>query len=166
MKRVLYILATILVLSSCESEKPQDEKYNSLQTGDTPYSQFYGGNPSCSNYGCSQIKVTTPDNSDVLVTVKQDDEVVRHAYIRSNSFFVFEIPDGTYQPFFYFGKGWDSEKVMKKTENGTIKGGFVKDEFFGKDSQQTLKGQILEYKLILQQNGNFDTKPSNAGEAL
>jgi hypothetical protein len=144
------------------------DKYidNSLQTGDTPYADFYGGNPSCNAYGCSQIIVRTPSNSDVLVTIKKNGNVVRHAYIRSNSSYTFEISDGTYQPFFYYGRGWNPEKTMKETASGTLKGGFIEDESFGKDDPQYLENQILQYELILQQNGNFSTKPSNAEGAL
>ncbi len=144
------------------------EKYinNSLSTGSTPYSNMYGANSPCSNWGCSQIKVKTPYNSDVLVTIKKGDKVVRHAYIKAGSSYTFEVPDGTYQPFFYYGKGWNPEKIMKQTPDGPLKGGFVTKEEFGKDSPQTLSNNILEYELILQYNGNFSTKPSNAKEAL
>jgi hypothetical protein len=154
-----------------EKERKEREIYNkyinnSLQTGATPYHSIYGGNPSCDNYGCSQITVRTPSNSDVLVTIKKNGNVVRHAYIRSNSSYTFEIPDGTYQPFFYYGRGWNPEKIMKETANGTIKGGFIEDESFGKDDPQILNSQILQYELILQRNGNFSLRPSNAAEAL
>jgi hypothetical protein len=153
-----------------EKERKEKEEYNrylnnSLSTGSTPYSYLYGGNRSCDDYGCSQISVRT-SNSDVLVTIKRNDKVVRHAYIRSNSSYTFEMPDGTYQPFFYYGKGWNPNKVMKETPQGTLKGGFIEDESFGKDNPQTLNNNILEYQLILQQNGNFSTKPSNAEDAL
>ncbi|MDR1561679.1 MAG: hypothetical protein LBS54_01155 [Dysgonamonadaceae bacterium] len=153
-----------------EKERQEREEYNryinnSLSTGATPYSYLYGGNRSCNDYGCSQIKVRT-SNSDVLVTIKRNDKVVRHAYIRSNSSYTFEMPNGTYQPFFYYGKGWNPEKVMKQTTEGTVKGGFIEEEYFGKDYPQTLNNNILEYQLILQTNGNFSTKPSNAADAL
>ena len=38
------------------------------------------------------------------------------------------------------------------------------DEIFSKDNPQYLDGQILTYELILQQNGNFSTKPSSESE--
>lgn len=43
---------------------------------------------------------------------------------------------------------------------------FGKNEHFGKDSPQTLTNNILEYELILQQNGNFSRKASNVNEAF
>lgn len=139
---------------------------NSLRTGSTPYAYCFGQNSSCSDWGCSEIRVKTPYNSDVLVTIKSGGRVVRHAFIRSGSSYNFELSNGTYQPFFYYGKGWNPEKVMKQTDCGALKGGFITNEHFGKDSPQSLLNNILEYELILQKSGNFSTRPSNATEAL
>lgn len=149
-------------------EKAIYDKYinNSLSTGSTPYSYCFGNNRSCSDYGCSQIKVRTPSNSDVVVTIKKNGKVYSHAYINKSSAYTFELPNGTYQTFFYYGKGWNSNKAMKETDCGTLKGGFITDEHFGKDSPQSLSNNILEYELILQQNGNFSTRPSNSDEAF
>ncbi len=139
---------------------------NSLHTGATPYDYCFGKNYSCSDYGCSKIKVKTPYNSDVMVTIKKNGQVYRHAYINSGSTYTFEFKNGTYQIFFYYGKGWNPNKFMKKTKCGSLKGGFISDEFFGKDSPQVLNNSILTYELILQQSGNFSTKPSNLEEAF
>lgn len=152
---------------SINEEKKQEEdnsKYidNSLETGATPYAKYYGGNKNCKHNGCSQIKVTT-SGSDVLVIIKEGDKVVRHAYVRGNDEYTFSFPNGTYQAFFYYGKGWNPEKPMK---NGEIRGGFVENEDFQKDDPQSLHNNILEYQLILQQNGNFNTQSSNSSEAL
>ncbi|MDF1866879.1 MAG: hypothetical protein P1U70_18745 [Saprospiraceae bacterium] len=149
-------------------EKAIYDKYinNSLRTGATPYSYCFGRNRSCSDSGCSQIKVRTPSNSDVVVTIKKNGKVYRHAYIDAGSRYEFEFPNGTYQTFFYYGKGWNPDKVMKETDCGTLKGGFITDEHFGKDNPQSLRNNILEYELILQQNGNFSTRPSNSDEAF
>ena len=136
------------------------------KTGDTPYAYCYGDNKKCRGTGCSQIKVITPSNSDVLVTLKQNDQVVAHSYIRANSSYTFDVPNGTYQPFFYYGSDWDAEKTMKQTGCGTLRGGFTQSEHFGKDSPQKLNNNLLTYELILQQNGNFSTAPSNRDEAL
>ena len=113
-----------------EKERQEEAVYdkyinNSLSTGAAPYSYCYGRNSSCSGRGCSEIKVRTPYNSDVLVTIKKGEKVVRHAYIKGGSSYTFELPNGTYQPFFYYGKGWNPEKIMKQTTCGTLKGGFI-----------------------------------------
>lgn len=144
------------------------DKYinNSLYTGATPYAYCYGGNKSCSDYGCSEIKVKTPYNSDVMVTIKRGGVVYSHAYIKAGSHYTFELSNGRYQPFFYYGKGWNPKKVMAVTDCGTLKGGFIEDESFGKDDPQTLSNDILSYELILQEGGNFSTRPSNPEEAF
>lgn len=149
-------------------EKAIYEKYhnNRLANGANPYAYLYGHNKSCKEWGCSQIKVKTPSSSEVLVLIKRNDKVVKHAYIRASNSYTFEMPNGTYQPFFYYGKGWNPDKVMKQTEKGTLKGGFISDEHFSKDNPQTLNNNILEYELILQQSGNFNTKPSSQEEAF
>ncbi len=192
---LITILSVFAVFISCESEaekkqrevrleqtrieqkeKNEQEKLNqairdkyisnSLSTGTTPYAYCFGSNNTCSDNGCSQIKVKTPNNSDVLVTIKRNTKVYRHAYIKAGSNFTFELPNGIYQPFFYYGKGWNPEKIMIETDCGTLKGGFVAEEQIGKDSPQSLNNNILEYELILQQNGNFSTSPSNSEEAF
>ncbi len=141
-------------------------KNNSLRNGAKPYSYCFGSSNSCGGYGCSQIKVKTPYNSDVLVTIKKNDRVYRHAYVKASSSYTFNFSNGTYQAFFYYGKGWNPNKFMKNTSCGELKGGFISNEHFGKDYPQDLYNQILSYELILQQNGNFSTKPSNKDEAF
>ena len=140
------------------------DKYisNSLPDGATPYANNFGRNEHCNSYGCSEIKVST-SNSDVLVTIKNRGNVVRHGYINANSSYSFSMRNGVYQTFFYYGSGWNPEKEMK---DGTIKGGFVDGEEFGKDSSVELINNILEYQLVLQANGNFSTRPSNSNEAF
>ncbi|MEO6681868.1 MAG: hypothetical protein ABIN48_03495 [Ginsengibacter sp.] len=154
-----------------EKERKEQEIYNryinnSLSTGATPYYYCFGDNNSCNDYGCSAIKVKTPANSDVVVTIKRNGEVYRHAYIKAGSQYTMQFPDGIYQAFFYYGKGWNPDKVMKETTCGLLEGGFIANEHFGKDSPQKLNNQVLTYELILQQNGNFSTSPSNPEEAF
>ena len=140
------------------------DKYinNQLPTGAPPYSKYYGGNSRCNSYGCSQIKVKT-SNSDVIVTIKKNGKVYRHAYIKAGDQYTFSFPDGTYQAFFYYGKGWNPNKEMK---GGQLKGGFIENEEFGKDDPQILQNSTLTYELILQANGNFQTRSSDSYEAL
>ncbi|HMQ08559.1 MAG TPA: hypothetical protein PKC30_14765 [Saprospiraceae bacterium] len=155
-------------LETERQEKAIYDRYinNTLNTGSRPYSYCYGRNLTCSRGGCSEIKVITPRSSDVLVTIKQNDNVVSHAFIRAGSSYIFDLPNGTYQAFFYYGKGWNPEKFMKQTVCGPLKGGFISNEVFGKDNPDRLYNNILTYELILQPSGNFSTRPSNANEAL
>ena len=153
-------------IESIEKElSEEDEQYlnNSLKTGDTPYTEYYGENYQCPYYQCSSIKVTAPYESDIVVIIKKNNnhgKVIQHGYIRAGRSYQFDIPDGTYQTFFYYGKGWNPNKEML----GGVKGGFVKDEIFSKDTPQKIDNEIITYVLQLQQDGNFHTEGSNKQE--
>lgn len=151
-------------LEKIRKEKEFEQLYseNSLRTGSTPYIDYFGSNEGCESGDCSKIVVTT-SNSDVIVTIKRNEEVVRHAYIQAGDTYSFNFPNGTYQTFFYYGKGWNPEKAMK---GGELIGGFISNEEVGKDDPQSLLNNILKYRLVLQENGNFSTQPSNLDEAL
>lgn len=136
---------------------------NSLSHGSQPYAKWYGQNSSCDEWGCSEIRVTAPASSDVVVLIKRnnrDGRVVRHAYISAGRTYTFELPNGTYQTFFYYGRGWYPNKAM----DGGVRGGFLKGEVFSKDDPQYLENNVLSYVLQLQKNGNFSTKSSSEGE--
>ena len=142
-------------------------KYNSLSTGSMPYSSCYGSSNSCGGWGCSQIKVITGGSGDVLVSIKNNSgRVVRHAYIKGGYSYTFNVPDGSYQVFFYSGTGWNPNKQMPSSSCSYLKGGFVSNESVTKDNYINLYSQIMTYELILQQQGNFSTKPSSKNEAF
>lgn len=132
-------------------------------TGDTPYSAYYGNNMNCRKMECSGIKVTAPETSDVVVIVKKKNEygkVAGHVYICAGDTYKIDLPDGTYQTFFYYGAEWSPYKNMG---NG-VKGGFVRDEVFAKDNPQEIYGAVLSYVLQLRRDGNFHTKSSSRSE--
>jgi len=142
-------------------------KYNSLGTGSMPYASCFGSSNYCSDWGCSKIKVITGGSGDVLVSIKNSyGNVVRHAYIKGGNSFTFKVPDGSYQVFFYSGNGWNPNKQMPSFSCSNLKGGFVLNEDVTKDNYINLYSQIMTYKLILQQQGNFSTKPSSKNEAF
>lgn len=62
--------------------------------------------------------------------------------------------------FFYGGKGWNPDKKMA----GGYTGGFITNESFSKDNAVTLDYQGLNYELIPQRNGNFNTELSSETE--
>ena len=129
---------------------------NSLRTGASPYSSTNTkGND-------SEISVRTSYNSncDVVVIVKKGGTIARNAYIQAGDSYTFNLPNGTYQVFFYGGKGWNPGKAMA----GGKRGGFVANESYSKDSPVSLEYESLEYELIPQQNGNFSTQQSSASE--
>lgn len=157
--KYIFNVIIILIVSNAIAQ-------NQLRTGSTPYAYCYGENLTCNSYGCSEIRVKTPYNSDVMVTIKKNNRVVKHAYIQGGDSYTFSFPNGTYQAFFYYGQNWKSSKLIKSGICGGIRGGFNSDESFGKDSPKNLNNQALTYELILQENGNFSTKPSNPDEAF
>lgn len=148
-------------LERLEKINPITERYgdNRLETGNQPYE-----NETIVRGDDSQIVVRTSgtDRTDVVVILKKNDMIVRNKYVQAGDQVVFDIPDGTYQVFFYYGKGWYPDKEMP---NG-MKGGFVMYESFSKDDPQSLEHNILTYELILQTDGNFSARPSNAEEAF
>lgn len=175
---LVFVFAIFMLLESCdggsrtyknsptleeglsnESSTTQEESpyiNNQLSTGDTPY-------PCTGISGRqSQIEVKTGggSESDVIVIIKRDNIIVRNAYIVSGDSYTFNLPNGSYQVFFYGGKGWNPEKTMPSG----VSGGFVANESFSKDEPITLKHQSLVYELILQRDGNFSTEPSSADE--
>lgn len=149
-------------------EKPYSEeerKYmgNFLPTGSQPYKNVYGRNYSCPDPQCSGIQVTAPVNSDVIVTIKRNNEngkVIAHGYIHAGDTYKFDVPNGTFQTFFYIGEGWNPNKVVKEG----ILGGFVKENGVSKDYPQEVYDAVLSYVLQLQRDGNFQTKGSNKEE--
>ncbi len=129
---------------------------NRLQTGASPYKNAkLSGNEST-----IEVKTSAGDENDVVVIIKHNGKIVRNAYIRGGDSYQFSIPNGTYQVFFYGGKGWNPDKEM----SGGYTGGFVANESFSKDNAVTLDYQGLNYELILQRNGNFNTEQSSETE--
>ncbi len=137
-----------------EEESPYID--NSLQTGDVPYD-----NAECTGSGSTiDVKTSASSECDVIVIIKRRGRIVRNAYIVAGDSHEFSVPNGTYQVFFYGGKGWNPNKQMA----GGQVGGFVANESYSKDSAVTLNYQGLNYELIPQANGNFSTQQSDAAE--
>lgn len=134
---------------------------NSLSNGAQPYSKWYGRNRSCDEWGCSAITVNAPYNSDMVAFIKNsNDKVVRHAYICAGMSYTFEIPDGTYKPIFYYGKGWNPNKEMSKGR----KGGFLKDEQHSFTESKYLQNTQWTITLELTRNGNLSTHPCSESD--
>tara|TARA_B100001142_G_C14030968_1_gene538085 strand:- start:161 stop:643 length:483 start_codon:yes stop_codon:yes gene_type:complete len=154
--KIILLLATVMM------------SYNSYSqyTGATPWSNCFGENASCNNYGCSAIKVNTSSSSPVVAIVKKYGKVIKHAYISAGSRYTFEVKDGTYQIFFYYGTSWNKYKRMSSDECSSIYGGWEDNENVTKDSPITLSNQIMTYTLTSVVGGNFNTKGSSLKEAL
>ncbi|MDB2491101.1 J domain-containing protein [Flavobacteriaceae bacterium] len=143
---------------------------NSLYTGATPYRYCYGRNPYCSPpYGyeeCSFIDIKASSNSDVVVIVKKNNRVYSHAYIKAGGYHKFKVGNGSFQTFFYYGKGWNPNKYIKNSSCGKITGGFVSNESLDKSDVIRLNNSSMSYTLYTVENGNFKPKASNKNEAF
>lgn len=141
-------------VTATEADDPYLE--NKLQTGAIPYN-----NKTCEG-DKSKISVLTSANSecDIVVIIKRDNDIVRNVYIKAGDSYKLSVPNGTYQVFFYGGKGWNPQKKMA----GGHVGGFVANESYSKDSSVTLNYEGVVYELIPQRNGNFSTEQSSASE--
>lgn len=140
--------------------------YLAQYTGATPWANCFGKNASCDSYGCSAIKVVTASSSPVVAIVKKSGKVIKHAYISGGSSYTFEVKDGSYQVFFYYGSNWNPNKKMKSDECSSLYGGWSYSEQVTKDNPIYLSNQIMTYTLTSVVNGNFNTKPSSINEAL
>lgn len=153
-------------------KKQIDESYktNSLYTGAQPYSYCYGKNPYCSipdGYAeCSFIDIQASSNSDVIVIIKKNNKVYSHAYIKAGGYYKFKLGNGMFQTFFYYGKGWNPDKYMKKSICGDVTGGFVSSETLDKSDPTYLNHSSISYTLYAVEDGNFNAKPSNKNEAF
>lgn len=142
------------VSSQVEEDSPYID--NRLQTGDSPYKNIrLSGNEST-----IEVKTSEGYENDVVVIIKHNGKIVRNAYIQGGDSYQFSVPNGTYQVFFYGGKGWNPDKKMA----GGYTGGFITNESFSKDNAVTLDYQGLNYELIPQRNGNFNTELSSETE--
>lgn len=153
------ISVLLLVLFTCSVSYAQ-------YTGATPWENCYGKNASCEYVGCSDIKIITSPGSPIVAIVKKQERVIKHAYIAANDSYTFQIPDGSYQVFFYYGSKWDKNKPMSSKDCNNILGRFSTSESVTKTNIITLKGQIMTYTLSYSNSGNFSPKSSSLQEAL
>jgi len=137
----------------------------SLPTGYMPWANYFGRNNHCTGSGCSQIRITA-GGSDVVVIVRSGNRVVRHAYIRATETFTFNVPNGTFQTFFYSGRGWSQGREFPQPDGTIILGRFIENESVGRGNPETLNNHILTYTLREQISGNFRQIPSCLSEAL
>ena len=135
---------------------------NSLYNGATPYKYCFGA----SNNGYPSKVNIKSGNSDVIVTIKKQGKVYRHAYIKAYSNYTFKVADGSYNVYFYYGKGWNPKKFMKNTNCGRLVGGFVSNVSVDKDMYLSLNNQYMTYTLTSVKNGNFSPKTSSINEAF
>lgn len=154
MKKIILVSLLILMSAMASAQSRQ------------PYAQWFGYNKSFDDYTPhSEVTVKAPHNSEVIVIIRhnnKDGNVAGHMYLSKGTTGTIQLANGTYQVFFYYGSTWSPSLDMG---NG-IKGGFTKDVSYSKDNPEQLYNGVLTYELILQRNGNFNTKPSNKNEVF
>ncbi|MBR1792540.1 MAG: hypothetical protein IJ764_02755 [Bacteroidales bacterium] len=154
MKKFLPLIVAMMLAFAASAQSSQ------------PYSQWYGANKTYDEYTPhSEVTVRAPINCDVIVIIRhnnKDGRVAGHRYIRRGSTGTIQLANGTYQVFFYYGTDWSSQVNM----GDGIRGGFTRNVQYSKDNPEILNNDILTYKLTLQRNGNFNTKPSNKNEVF
>tara|TARA_B100000900_G_scaffold377005_1_gene360088 strand:- start:1724 stop:2200 length:477 start_codon:yes stop_codon:yes gene_type:complete len=138
----------------------------SQYTGATPWADCYGKNIGCDYYGCSNITVITSPSEPVVAIVKKNDRIIKHAYISKNSSYTFELKNGTYQVFFYYGENWVSNLYMPSDDCNLLTGGWSLNASVSKDDPITLKNQAMEYTLTLRSSGNFTPDKSSLKEVF
>ena len=145
-------------------------KTNYLKTGSMPYDYCYGINPYCfppKGYEeCSFIDIKASANSDLVVIIKKNNRVYSHAYVKAGGYYKFKLGNGSFQTFFYYGKGWNPKKYIKTSNCGRILGGFVSNESLDKSKVIDLYNSSVTYTLYEVNNGNFTPKKSNKNEAF
>lgn len=139
--------------------------YDSYYHGMVPYANCYGRNASCSDWGCSEVVVNANDYDPVLVIIKRNGTIIKNAIVAPSRSYKFEMKNGNYQVFFYYGDNWDSNKYMGTSSSGCVmRGGWAKNEVFTKDDSMYLSNEIITYTLERIVHGNFSTKGSSKSE--
>lgn len=120
---------------------------NSLEMGEEPYKAYWGGSSKGKSKYNSDIVVQAPVAFDMVAIVREKNEegkVFAHAYVKADSTYTIKVDNGTYQLFFYIGKGWNPTKKM-----GDKLGGFVRNETYSKDEPVNLANEVINYKLSM-----------------
>ena len=128
-----------------------------LKTGSKPYKEYYR-----SRTGDNYLDFKTSGNDYVIIVKDYGSfDVVNHIYVRAGDTGRLYLPNGTFNIYFYGGKGWNPDM-----ENGNVKGGFVSGGNIQKDGPVELYNQYGEYTLYPVQNGNLQLQGASKGEAF
>lgn len=135
---------------------------NSLTTGAKPYASYLGK----AKTGQHRISFKTSGPSDYIVIVKRssNDAYINHIYIKGGDNATLNVPSGTYDIYFYSGRGWNPNK-----QTGRFTGGFVENEVMQKDGPQAFKVQEItkdDGTYISYQGGQYTLYPVTNGNLV
>ncbi|SDM53381.1 DnaJ domain-containing protein [Catalinimonas alkaloidigena] len=154
-------------------DKPLASKWknNQLNTGDSPYDNYFGKGIYDKNY-YNQITIQNGQDADVVVclTNYNSNKTIRNEYIRAgDSFKMTSIPNGTYYIKTFYGNDWNPDALVM----GRITGFFDTSPGFSQSAQyddlirlqQTQEGySIYEITLYPVVGGNMESQPITAGD--
>ncbi len=130
---------------------------NQLPTGAKPYKAYYR-----TRTGENYLDFKTSGNDYVIIVRDyKTSKVVNHVYVQADDCGRLYLPNGTYNIYFYGGKGWNPTM-----ENGNVVGGFVSGGTVSKDGPVRLYDEYGEYTLYPVRNGNLHLESATINEAF
>jgi hypothetical protein len=150
------------------SQKISKWEGNKLNTGDSPYNNFFGTGIYDSQFS-NEVTVHNGQKTDVIVCLTEYEtpyRTIRNEYIRAGeSFKLTSVPNGLYSLKWFYGNNWNPDTVYMEG----IQGFFDNDAGFSiSDSPSDLlkMEQNSGWKITLYpvQNGNMESKEINPNE--
>jgi curved DNA-binding protein CbpA len=145
---------------------------NKLNTGDSPYNNYFGTGVYDSQY-LNEVTVHNGQKTDVIVCLTEYENpyrTIRNEYIRAGeSFKLTSVPNGLYSLKWFYGNNWNPDTVYIEG----IQGFFDNDAGFSKSDspsdllkmeQNDKQYSTFEITLYSVQNGNMETKEINPNE--
>lgn len=151
---------------------PSKWKNNQLNTGDSPYNNYFGRGIYNKSYE-NRIKIHNGQSTDVIVCLTeyyQPHRTIRNEYIRAGeSFEMTSIPSGTYYLKSFFGRYWNPDSILFSNVKGCFDtlAGFTKSDDYDDLlilEQTRTQYSIYEITLYPVVGGNMESEPINVSE--
>lgn len=146
---------------------------NSLETGAKPYASYFGKAKTGENF----IDFKTSGSNDYVAIVKRhsNNKYVNHTYIKGGGNARLYVPSGTYDVYFYSGRGWNPNMVVGQFEGGFVEGGImqkdgpvqlVTETITLDDGSTQVRTAYMEYTLYPVSNGNLILQSADIDNVL
>jgi curved DNA-binding protein CbpA len=145
---------------------------NKLNTGDSPYNNYFGTGVYDSQF-LNEITIHNGQNTDAIVCLTEyesPNRTIRNEYIRAGeSFKLTSVPNGLYSLKWFYGNNWNPDTLYMEGIQGFFDSdaGFSKSDSYGdliKMQQGADQYSVVEITLYAVQNGNMETKEINPNE--